>query len=202
MTLEVVSDEARKILGIRDEYVTETISAFRAEHKIGETDKLKLLFAIRQKNIGNSHVQILIPGSLSKTSERGNPGFAGYSLSVSHILQLANDAPGVNPDASGDVIPTADQVKSVSIKFKHPKLKDVEFNAAAGDWKAIRSNLLPAEPDPKPAKWAEGERRGKAERGRRRKGVAKAERGRIFFLVIAARSGAGGAHAEDAPGRV
>lgn len=50
-------------------------------------------------------------------------------------------------------LPDAKQVKSVSIKFDHPKLDDVEFTATPDDWRAIRAALLPARRDPNPADW-------------------------------------------------
>ncbi len=51
-------------------------------------------------------------------------------------------------------LPDAKQVKSVSIKFDHPKQRDdIEFTATPEDWKAIRAALLPAKRDPKPADW-------------------------------------------------
>ena len=50
-------------------------------------------------------------------------------------------------------LPDAKQVKTISIKFDHPKLDDVEFIATRDDWKAIRASLLPAKRDPRPADW-------------------------------------------------
>jgi hypothetical protein len=54
---------------------------------------------------------------------------------------------------TADILPTAAEVKSVTIKCHHPKLDDAEFEATAGDWGEIRSHLLPADDDPKPSKW-------------------------------------------------
>ena len=53
-----------------------------------------------------------------------------------------------------EVLPTAEKVESISVKFYHRELKrDVEFKATAEDWNAIRSHLMPAKHDPNPAKW-------------------------------------------------
>jgi hypothetical protein len=68
------------------------------------------------------------------------------------LLSLVAVAGCVTPEATGP-LPEAKQVKTISIKFDHPKLDDVEFDATAEDWEAIRSHLLPAEIDPKPALW-------------------------------------------------
>jgi len=57
----------------------------------------------------------------------------------------AREEPGPLPDAK--------LVKTVSIKFDHPKHDDIEFTATPEDWKAIRAGLLPARRDPKPADW-------------------------------------------------
>ena len=52
-----------------------------------------------------------------------------------------------------DPLPDAKQVKTISIKFDHPELNDVEFTATTEDWQAIRASLLPARRDKNPAKW-------------------------------------------------
>lgn len=58
------------------------------------------------------------------------------------------------PESKSDsALPDAKEVKAISIKFDHPKLDDVEFDATAEDWEAIRLQLLPAKRDPKPAAW-------------------------------------------------
>ena len=51
-------------------------------------------------------------------------------------------------------LPAAEQVKSVVIRFDHPKQReDPQFAATLDDWKAIRAALSPADPDPSPANW-------------------------------------------------
>jgi len=51
------------------------------------------------------------------------------------------------------MLPEPKDVKTISIKFDHPKLDDVQFTATPADWKAIRAALLPAKPDQNPASW-------------------------------------------------
>jgi hypothetical protein len=50
-------------------------------------------------------------------------------------------------------LPTAKDVKSISIAYYHPKRRRIEFKATPADWKVVRGTLLPARHDPKPAKW-------------------------------------------------
>jgi hypothetical protein len=80
-----------------DDY--QTVSVHRAEHKKGAGDKMKILFAVRNENINNSQLQIIVPELLSKGLERdlGSPGFGGYSLQLSRILQLAGEAAKIKP---------------------------------------------------------------------------------------------------------
>lgn len=82
MTLQLTGDNGQ------------TISAFRAEHKKGDSGKLKILFAVRKENVENSYVEILVPEFLHKGAERefGNPGFGGYSLRLRRIMELAGKA--------------------------------------------------------------------------------------------------------------
>jgi hypothetical protein len=50
-------------------------------------------------------------------------------------------------------LPDAKDIKTISIQFSHPELNQVEFDAKADDWKAIREQLLPSKQDPEPSKW-------------------------------------------------
>jgi hypothetical protein len=83
MTLQVIAENG------------EAISVHRAEHKKGEPGKMKIAFAVRKENIEHSFVHIVAPKLLSKGAGRdlGNPGFAGYLLHLSRIMQLVDDAP-------------------------------------------------------------------------------------------------------------
>lgn len=87
MTLNVAEDNGQ------------TVSACRAEHKKGDSSKLIILFAVREENVENSNVEILVPKLLSKATERefGNPGFGGYSLRLSRIMELAGKAAADKP---------------------------------------------------------------------------------------------------------
>ena len=49
------------------------------------------------------------------------------------------------------MLPTADEVKAVLIKVEYGK--DLQFRVTAQDWKEIRTYMLPARIDPKPALW-------------------------------------------------
>jgi len=75
------------------------VSAYRAEHKKGDSGKLKILFAVRKENVENSYLEILVPKLLSERAGRdfGNPGFGGYSLQLSRIMQLAGKASDDKP---------------------------------------------------------------------------------------------------------
>lgn len=90
MTLRVITDDH------------ETISAYRVEHKKGDSDKMKILVAVRKENINHSELQILVPKLLSQGMERdgGNPGFGGYSLRLSRIMQLAGEASQKTPSTN------------------------------------------------------------------------------------------------------
>ena len=81
MTLQVIADNGQ------------TVSAHRAEHKKGDSGKMKILFAVREENVEKSYVEILVPKLLSEAAERpfGNPGFGGYSLRLSRIMQLVGE---------------------------------------------------------------------------------------------------------------
>jgi hypothetical protein len=65
----------------------------------GSNDSLFLLLLdaarICKENIEHSFVHIIAPKLLSKGAGRdlGNPGFAGYLLHLSRIMQLVDDAP-------------------------------------------------------------------------------------------------------------
>jgi hypothetical protein len=50
--------------------------------------------------------------------------------------------------ALSEELPDANEIKTISIK-----LNQVEFDATADDWKAIREQLLPSKQDPEPSKW-------------------------------------------------
>jgi len=52
-----------------------------------------------------------------------------------------------------DPLPTAAQVKSITINFHHRELEEVTFAATANDWKTIRATLLPAKLDQSPSTW-------------------------------------------------
>ncbi len=82
MTLQVTGKDGR------------TLSAFRAEHKTGDSDKLKIVFAVPTESVEESHVDILVPELHSKGAERafGDPGFGGYTLRLSRILDLVGKA--------------------------------------------------------------------------------------------------------------
>ena len=50
-------------------------------------------------------------------------------------------------------LPDAKDIKSIVIKFDHPKHDDVEFVATTRDWEIIKAKLSPAKKDPKPSLW-------------------------------------------------
>ncbi|MFM7181081.1 MAG: hypothetical protein ACKO2G_06415 [Verrucomicrobiales bacterium] len=79
MTLHVLTDNHQ------------TVSAHRVERKPGDGDKMKILFAVGNENIKKSELKILVPKLLSEGLKRefGNPGFGGYTLSLSRIMELA-----------------------------------------------------------------------------------------------------------------
>lgn len=87
MTLQVIAENG------------EAISLHRAEHKKGEPGKMKIVFAVRKENIKHSFVHIIAPQLLSEGAKRdlGNPGFAGYTLHLTRIMQLVDDAPKDQP---------------------------------------------------------------------------------------------------------
>ena len=70
----------------------QTISASRAERKKNNPNILTILFAIHKESIKKSYVNILVPKLLSEGAKReyGNPGFGGYSLRLSRIIELAD----------------------------------------------------------------------------------------------------------------
>ena len=72
----------------------QTVSTQRVERKKGESGMMKMLFAVPKENIENSYVQIMAPKLISDGTEReiGDPGFGGYSLRLSRIMQLAAEA--------------------------------------------------------------------------------------------------------------
>ena len=82
MTLQVIGGDGQ------------VVSTCRTEHKKGDSGSLKLLFAVPKKSVENSYVEILVPKLLSEGAKRefGNPGFGGYSLRLSRIIELAGEA--------------------------------------------------------------------------------------------------------------
>jgi hypothetical protein len=55
---------------------------------------------------------------------------------------------------NAEVIPTADDVQSVSIKITYGKdTSGIKFSATAEDWKEIRLHMLPAKIEKNPALW-------------------------------------------------
>lgn len=72
---------------------------------------------------------------------------------VTTTLLLMTIATVLNAREQDTPLPDAKDVRTVAIKFDHPKLDDVEFTATPEDWKAIRAGLLPAKVDPKPSLW-------------------------------------------------
>ena len=67
------------------------------------------------------------------------------------ILQLSSLFVLLTTSVIAEVIPTADEVKDVLIKVEYGK--DLQFRGTSEDWKEIRSHMLPARIDPKPALW-------------------------------------------------
>lgn len=80
MTLHVVTDNGK------------IVSAHRAEMKAGKPKKMAILFAVQKEYVENSSLQILtiVPESRDEVASRNNPGFGGYSLSLSRIVELAH----------------------------------------------------------------------------------------------------------------
>ncbi len=80
------------------------VFATRAEHKKGDANMLTIVFTVRQEDIINSNVQIIAPQLLSKVTKRafGDSGFAGYSLSLSRIMELASKTPANKSSDSDD----------------------------------------------------------------------------------------------------
>jgi hypothetical protein len=79
MTLQVIAEDGQMI------------SAHRAERKKGDPTTVVLLFAVRKESVGTSYVNILHPELLNEAAKRGrgNPGFGGYSLRLSRVMELA-----------------------------------------------------------------------------------------------------------------
>ena len=71
---------------------------------------------------------------------------------IKNILQLSSLFVLLSTSVIAEVIPIMDgEAKAVLIKVEHGK--DLQFRATAEDWKEIRSHMLPARIDPKPAFW-------------------------------------------------
>ena len=72
----------------------ETICTCRAERNRGEAKEVTILLAVSQENVGSSRVEILVPKlhAAASTRDFGNPGFAGYSLHVSRIMELSRQS--------------------------------------------------------------------------------------------------------------
>jgi hypothetical protein len=70
---------------------------------------------------------------------------------MKNILQLSSLFVLLTTSVIAEVLPTADEVKAVLIKVEYGK--DLQFRATAEDWREIRSHMLPARIDPKPALW-------------------------------------------------
>ena len=79
----------------------QTVSTQRVERKKGESGMMKMLFAVPKENIENSYVHIIAPKLMPDGAERinGDPGFGGYSLRLSRIMQLAAEAETTTPTA-------------------------------------------------------------------------------------------------------
>ena len=70
---------------------------------------------------------------------------------MKNILQISSLFVLLTTSVIAEVIPTADEVQAVLIKVEYGK--DLQFRVTAEDWKKIRSHMLPARIDPKPALW-------------------------------------------------
>ena len=70
---------------------------------------------------------------------------------MKNILQVSSLFVLLTTSVIAEVIPTADEVKAVLIKVEYGK--DLQFRGTDEDWKEIRSHMLPARIDPKPALW-------------------------------------------------
>ena len=70
---------------------------------------------------------------------------------MKNILQVSSLFVLLSTSVIAEVLPTADEVQAVLIKVEYGK--DIQFRATAEDWKEIRSHMLPARIDPKPALW-------------------------------------------------
>ncbi|QTN32633.1 hypothetical protein HZ994_09900 [Akkermansiaceae bacterium] len=84
-------------------------SLCRAEHRKGQTDPTKLLFAIPRENIENCYVWILFPEEdkeIDKSQMFGlGDGPQGFSLDAWRMIQLAGGVPEEKPGALGEVLP-------------------------------------------------------------------------------------------------
>ena len=70
---------------------------------------------------------------------------------MKNILQVSSLFVLLTTSVIAEVLPTADEVKDVLIKVEYGK--DLQFRGTDEDWKEIRSHMLPARIDPKPALW-------------------------------------------------
>ena len=70
---------------------------------------------------------------------------------MKNILQVSSLFALLTTSVIAEVLPTADEVKDALIKVEYSK--DLQFRGTAEDWKEIRSHMLPARIDPKPALW-------------------------------------------------
>ena len=89
-------------------------SLCRAEHRKGQTDPMKLLFAIPKENIENCYIWIIFPEDGNEASEQpealglGN-GPQGYSLDASRIIQLAGGKPEEKAGAMNGNLPGTEE---------------------------------------------------------------------------------------------
>lgn len=125
---------------------------------------LKLQCAAPSQALSLGFVGIFEKGSEIKARIREisthRPGRAAWRLTGASILTLlmvfgvtkGQEAEQDTKSTSlmAQVIPTAEEIKSISIKFDPPIHGKNEFNCAMEDWEAIRSHLLPAKVDQKP----------------------------------------------------
>jgi hypothetical protein len=96
-------------------------SLCRAEHRKGQTDPTKLLFAIPRENIENCYVWILFPGEdkeIDKSQMLGlGEGPQGFSLDAWRIIQLAGGVPEEKP---GEPVKTAVfKCPACDLTYKH-----------------------------------------------------------------------------------
>ncbi len=77
-------------------------SLCRAEHRKGQTDPMKLLFAVPKENIANCYLWILFPGEEKEIKQPQVLGLGdgpqGFSLDASRMIQLAGGLPEEKPD--------------------------------------------------------------------------------------------------------